>query len=325
MNIVTLTLNPALDKSTQTHRVVPEDKLRCAPTVAEPGGGGLNVARVIRNLGGEALAIYTAGGLTGESLKLLVEQAGLAQIVISIGGETRESFTVYEESSTREYRFNMPGPLLQPQEWQACLDAVAALSPPPDFLVASGSLPPGVPEDFYIQAAALAEQIGAKAFIDTSGPALAAVMRNKINVFLLKPNLKELSDLTGRQLRDDEEQIAAARQVIEQGCCGAIVVSLGRAGVLFVTNELVEWIRAPAVPIKSKIGAGDSMVAGIVLALARGASLQEAVRFGVAAGSAAVMTSGADLARRHDAEHLYDLIRREHPIRKPSHRSKSKS
>ncbi len=215
---------------------------------------------------------------------------------------------MYEEATTLQYRFNLPGPTLQEGEWRRCLDTIAALDPQPDYLVASGSLPPGVPSDFYAQLARMGQQLGARVIVDTSQQALREAVR--AGVFLIKPNLRELSQLAQRELGDEADQEAVAEEIVRSGGCDAMVVSLGAAGVLLVTQHGATRVRAPTVPIRSKVGAGDSMVAGIVLSLARGLPLPDAVRFGVAAGAAAVMTPGSELCRRDDAERLYARLRR---------------
>lgn len=310
-HIVTLTMNPALDKSTRTHHVMPEDKLRCAPLRIDPGGGGINVSRAIRNMGGDSLLLYAAGGKNGEVLEDLLQADNLQEHRIPIGAETRESFTVLEETTTRQYRFNLPGPPLSNSEWQGVLDLVENLAPRPDYLVASGSLPPGVPEDFYVQLAARVASWSSRLIVDTSGSTLQALVEHCAPVYLIKPNLGELAALVGHELLGDEEILGAANELLSRCEIEILLVSLGAAGVLLVTGEQATFMRAPTVPIRSKIGAGDSTVAGITLGLARGLPLMQAVRFGVAAGSAAVMTPGTLLCRREDVERLYAQMERE--------------
>jgi 6-phosphofructokinase 2 len=309
-SIVTLTMNPALDKSTHTQRVVPEDKLRCTEVVVEPGGGGINVSRAVKKLGGNSLLLYAAGGFTGEELGLLINAEAIPAQRIPLQGSTRESFTVLEESSTCQYRFNMPGPVLTEREWERALEMAATLSPQPDYLVASGSLPPGVPEDFYVRLAQRLAGSATRLIVDTSGPALAALVAEPAPVYLIKPNLRELQDLAGHHVDDDEEIVDAARGIIARGGIRNLVISLGAGGVIMANATQAARQRTPTVPIRSKIGAGDSTVAGIVLALARGWSEAEAVRFGVAAGAAAVMTLGSELCRRDDTERLYTRMTR---------------
>jgi 6-phosphofructokinase 2 len=307
--VVTMTMNPALDTSTSVSTVAAEHKLRCAPPRQDPGGGGVNVARAIGQLGGDALALYTAGGANGQLLQQLLDQREVRHQPLLIAGATRQSFTVLEQSSTLQYRFSLPGPTLAPDEWQAALAALEALDPVPGYLVASGSLPPGVPEDFYAHVAERGRARGIKVIIDTSGAPLCAAA--EAGVFLLKPNLRELGMLAGRELASDADQEAVARELIGSGKSVVVVVSLGAAGALLVTADTCRRLRSPTVPIISKVGAGDSTVAGITLALARGQPLVEAARFGVACGAAAVMTPGTELCRRADAERLYDQLQAE--------------
>jgi 6-phosphofructokinase 2 len=311
MQIVTLTMNPALDKSTRTQYVSPEDKLRCDTLQVEPGGGGINVSRAIYKLGGESHLFYAAGGLNGQALTRLLAREPLTTTRLEIAGETRESFTVLEESSTRQYRFNMPGPRLTEAECAQILDQMSSLEVPPSYLVVSGSLPPGVPDDFYVQLAQRIATWPTRLIVDTSGNALRALLDAQLPLFLIKPNHNELAKLVGHLLADDEAIVRAARTLLASCPLEIMVVSLGKAGVLLVTANRWGFIRSPTVPIVSKIGAGDSTVGGITLGLQRGLSVPEAVRFGVAAGAAAVMTPGTELCRRADAERLFAQMQRE--------------
>jgi 6-phosphofructokinase 2 len=306
MGIATLTMNPAIDKSSAVEQVVAEWKLRCDPPGYEPGGGGLNVSRAIHKLGGDSLAAYTAGGLSGKMLANLLDGEGLKHQTIAIDGLTRESLTILEKSTGQQYRFGMPGPTLQEAEWQRCLEAISELLPQVDYLVASGSLPPGAPLDFYGRIARLAKEHRTRLIVDTSGEALRLAVAE--GVFLIKPNLREFAELTGQELQDELQKERLAQELVANQKSEVVVVSLGAAGVLVATAEGAERVRAPLVPIKSKVGAGDSTVAGMVFALSRGQSWREAVRFGVAAGAAAVMTPGTELCRREDTERLYEQI-----------------
>ena len=301
--ILTLTMNPSVDKSSSAHNVVPERKLRCESPRYEPGGGGINVSRAIRTLGGESVIVYPAGGPSGRMLGDLLDQEGLGHHPIQIKGWTREDFIVREESTGQQFRFSMPGPVLQDKEWNRCLSEVPRIDPKPYYIVASGSLPPGVPKDFYARVARLARDLGARMILDTSGEALSLALRE--GVFLIKPNLRELKEVAEHEIEDELQQEDLARQIVSSGQSEVVVISVGAAGAMVMTKDGCEHLRAPTVPIKSKVGAGDSMVAGIVLSLAKGLALKDAVRFGVAAGAAAVMTPGTELCRRKDVERLY--------------------
>jgi 6-phosphofructokinase 2 len=308
-SIVTMTFNPALDTSTSIHHVVPEQKLRCKPPLHDPGGGGINVARAVHRLGGDSLAIFTQGGPMGQLLAQLLVEEAVPHTPILIEGFTRESFTVRDETSEQQYRFSLPGPELSEEEYERCFAVLDALDPKPDYLVASGSLTPGAFQDAYVRLARLVRGWGGRFILDSYGePYTRAV--DEAGVYLLKPNMRELKHLMGQEIESEEHQEEAARGLVDSGKAEVVVVSLGAAGALFVTKDEMERIRAPTVNIRSKIGAGDSMVGGITLGLVRGMDLREAARFGVAVGSATVMTEGTDLCRREDAERLYDRMRR---------------
>ena len=302
--IVTLPLSPAMDLSTSVARVEPTRKLRCSLPHYDPGGGGINVARVVRARGGDSVAIYPAGGPFGDMLERILADLGLPQVRVRIAGDTRESFTVDETGSGLQYRFALPGPVRSVAEQQACLDAIAALDPAPDYLVLSGSFPPGVEVSFFDRMAALARRLGARLVFDCSGEALQyAASRGGIH--LLKPSLSELSTLMGRPIVGAAEQDAALRTLIAQGAAEIVVLSLGGEGAVLASKAGIERFPAMDVPVRSAVGAGDSMVGAIALALARGRSLHDAVRYGVAAGSATIMQPGTELCRVEDVERLF--------------------
>ncbi|QSQ18768.1 1-phosphofructokinase family hexose kinase [Pyxidicoccus parkwayensis] len=306
-HIVTLTLNPAIDVATSVPEVTPEHKLRCGPVLRDPGGGGINVARVVRELGGDSIAVYTRGGPTGHLLEHLLEEKGLLRRSIPIHGYTRESFTVAEGTSAREYRFILPGPTLTEHEWQRCLDAVAEVAVGAAFIVASGSLPLGVPEDFYARVARLGKKQGVRVVVDTNGPPLRAALEE--GVYLAKPNRRELRDLTGMKTEDLVTQAAAARELVAKGRAEVLAVSMGADGALLTTREAQIRALTPPVETHSSVGAGDSFVAGLTLALARGKSPEEALRWGIASGTGALLSQGTDLCHRADVERLFAQVK----------------
>lgn len=313
-DIVTVTVNPAVDRSTSVERVEPDRKLRCERPRLDPGGGGLNVSRALRLLGGSSRAITVVGGPTGEILESLLRDEGVDVRALPTESWTRQNLMVVESGADdRQYRFGMPGPELSEPEWRSVLDALAE-ERHPRYVVASGSLPPGVPDDFYAQVGEVAREAGASLVVDTSGEALKQAL--DAGVFLVKPNLRELMDATGRSLDEPDEgdepsgaHERAARDLVERGAAEVVVVSMGSAGALCVTNDGAEHIPSPTVPIRSKVGAGDSTVAGIVHGLGRGWSLGKAVRYGVAAGAAAVTTPGTELLDAATTETLFSRMR----------------
>lgn len=304
MKIVTLTLNPALDKSASTERLAPEQKLRCSALQEDAGGGGINVSKGIRKLGGSSTAVFPSGGATGQRLQQILAVAGVETDILAVIGDTRENFSILETSTGLQYRFTLPGVDMSEQEADACLDIVRRLKP--DWLVASGSLPPGLPDTYYEKVAAFAKDIEARLILDTSGPALLAAADE--GLYLLKPNLGELSALAGVTQLEMNQVDDAALEIIRQGKCEIVVVSLGPQGALLVTREGFEHIPAPMVKKRSTVGAGDSMVAGMVWALSAGKTPIEMARVGVACGSAATMNPGTELFHPEDVWRLKQWI-----------------
>ncbi len=305
-DIVTLTINPAIDIFVSVDHVEPTLKLRCSALKRDPGGGGINVARVAHRLGSNVVAIYPVGGAIGKLLQRLVEREGIDSIVTPSHVETRENFTAFETDSGNQFRFVLPGSALHRAEWEACLERLVSLPDKPKFVVASGSVPPGVPDDFFARVAREAKRHGARTVVDTSGPALVAALDEGVTLF--KPNLDELGRLVGRTLAGDAACIAACRDLIVSGRTEAVALTLGDKGALLVTAKRV-WKAGPLdIEVLSTVGAGDSFVGGMVSALAAGKPIEEAFRTGVAAGSAAVMSPGTELCSEEDVKRLLPRV-----------------
>jgi 6-phosphofructokinase 2 len=305
-NILTVTLNPAVDIATTIERLVDTRKLRCGAARRDPGGGGINVARVLQRLGADCTAVYLAGGATGQILRQLLDAEGFVGECIEIAEETRENFCVVEQCSGLEYRFVLPGPTLTEDEWQRCTDFIDTTQVPPRYLVMSGSLPPGAPVDIYARLARAAAARGTRVVLDTSGPALAAALH--AGVWAVKPSLNELRDLTGQPLLDEPEWIAAARDIVRNGGAEMVALTLGQRGALLVTSARCLRATALSVKVSSSIGAGDSFVAALVWAMNRDASIDEAFRHAMAAASATLLQAGTALCERADIERCYRQI-----------------
>lgn len=304
--IVTLTMNPALDVTTSTNVVCPTHKIRCGPARYDPGGGGVNVARIASVLGAPVSAVFPAGGLTGDLIVRLITAAGVPIHPVKIGESTRESITVNELNTGEQYRFVLAGPRLTFAEQAECLDRLQrVVASGAEFVVASGSLPPGVAPDFYQQVIDVCRELGVRAVLDTSGSGLARVSSG---VFLLKASLRELGERTGRELVTEPDQLAAAHELIDGGLTQAVVVSLGHQGALLATPAGSQ--RFSTVPVRSGsgVGAGDAMVAGITVGLSRGWPLDKAVRLGIAGGAAMLLTPGTASCTRYDVERFFELV-----------------
>lgn len=307
--IVTLTLNPSIDGAAQTDVVRATRKIRISDERYDPGGGGVNVARVVQELGGTAFATYLAGGATGSVLDDLLESAAIMRRRIPIDDHTRISYAIFERSSGLEFRFVPEGPLVREAEWRACLEVLEDLDC--DYFVASGSLPRGMPEDFYAVIADLADRKGFKLVLDTSGAALRRALEH--GVYLVKPSLGEFEALVGRKLPDPALQKEAAHEVVRSGAAKIVALTLGRDGALLVTDQSTLRMVAPDVTVKSAVGAGDSFVAAMTLGLARERPVEDAFAYGMAAGAAAVLSAGTGLCRREDVERLYSEVQKSLP------------
>lgn len=303
--ITTVTVNPALDKSTHLRGLVPEQKIRCDAPRYDAGGGGINVSKAIARLNGESLALFTAGGPTGEMIKELLLKEGIKVDPITVQNWTRESFVAVDDNTNSQYRFGFPGAALSEAEKEMALEKVKAVST--DFLVLSGSLNEGLPTDFYKQIAEIAIKSNTKVIVDTSGESLQKVLET--NVYLIKPNVGELAKLVGVDRLEMEEVNDAAKKIIAQGSAEIIVVSLGPQGAALITKDSYDYVPAPNVAKKSTVGAGDSMVGGMVWALSQNKSLPEVLRWGVACGSAATMNEGTQLFKIEDANRLFEWLK----------------
>ena len=307
--IVTLTLTPSLDTATSTAKVYPEGKLRCQAPVFEPGGGGINVARAITHLGGQATALLPSGGPTGAHLVELLQQEGVTVDALQTHDWTRQNLHVVSDATGEQFRFVMPGAALHDDEWQQLLTKIAQL-PAGTLLVLSGSLPPNMTTSAVTELLQCARQQGLRTIVDSSGEALkAAVVFGGLE--LLKPNQSELAELTGQTLEQPDQVVNAARSLISQGAAKRIVVSLGPQGALAVDAEQCIQVVPPPVIKRSTVGAGDSMVGAMVLKLAEDAPLADMVRFGVAAGTAATMNQGTKLCSKEDTEKLYQYLQQQ--------------
>ncbi|NHF59618.1 1-phosphofructokinase family hexose kinase [Flavobacteriaceae bacterium TP-CH-4] len=306
-NIITLTVNPVVDKNTTVPRLIPHSKLRCTAPIYFPGGGGINVSRAIRNLGGASTAIYLAGGATGIRLRELMNESDIVQQTVPLKGETRQNLSVMDQSTQLQYRFSPPGPWVHEKEWKKALLLVEKSLSQGDYLVASGKLPPGIPPDFFVKVATIVKNKNAKLVLDTKGEALRHAI--KATIFLFKPNISELASLLGKSSIVFSELEVLVQSFMKTHPCEIMVVSLGSQGALLATKTQIEYIPAPIVPQKSLIGAGDSMVAGMVLSLMEGKTLREMAQFGVACGSAATMRTGTQLCEKEQVQPLFDWIR----------------
>jgi 6-phosphofructokinase 2 len=314
VKILTLTLNPALDVSARTAQVRPTSKLRCDAVERHPGGGGVNVARVLLRLGADVAAWYPSGGTTGQLLTELLEGEGVPCHPIPTGEHTRESFTVLDNQTGEEYRFVLPGPVIESAHCDAIVqDVVKQLlrwkksGEVAPLVVASGSLPPGAPVDVYARLARGLREAGVRLIVDTSGPALASALRE--GVYMAKPSLREFREFVGRPLESWAALANAAQELVRDGAAHILAVSCGEQGAVMAHTGGVLYAPALPVVVTSAVGAGDSFVAGMVWELANGRTPKEAFAFGVACGSAALASTGTSLCQVTEVQRLLPLVK----------------
>lgn len=304
--IATVTINPSLDKSTHFKELVAEQKIRCEQPRYDAGGGGINVSKAIAELEGNSLCLFTSGGSAGEMLEELLQKKNIETEVIRTKSWTRENFIAFENKTKAQYRFGFPGNELSIEEQNSIIDAVKEIKT--NFLVLSGSLNDGLPTNFYQTIAENAKASGIKVIVDTSGDSLKKVIET--GVYLIKPNIGELAKLMGVEYLEKEDVENAAKTLIENKCSEIVVVSLGAEGAFLITDDQTEFVTAPKIEKKSTVGAGDSMVGGMVWALSQNKTLKEVIQWGVACGTAATMNEGTQLFKKDDAERLYQELQK---------------
>ena len=303
-SVVTVTLNPTIDVFGEAEAVRPTHKVRLGGTTYEPGGGGINVARMIRELGGATTAIALCGGEMGAFLARLLTEEGIALQPVAISGQTRVAFMVRDRSSGLEYRFVPEGPRVEIADVEHCVAAISLHRE--GYVVASGSLPAGAPSDCYVRLAKAAQQNGLAFVLDTSGEALRAALEHG-GLLLVKPSRSELEAYSGGPL--DETGLAReAQKLVEAGKSRFVALTLGADGALLASPEGVLHLPAIPVPVRSAVGAGDSFLGAMVWALTENWSPADAFRLGLAAGSAAAGNIGATLCTREDVFTLYQRV-----------------
>ncbi|MEO1702171.1 MAG: 1-phosphofructokinase family hexose kinase [Pseudomonadota bacterium] len=304
--IVTVTLNPALDFAADVPELIPNEKLRCDHPSMFPGGGGVNVARAIRNLGGDATACVALGGPNGQSLELLLRAEGVDVAPVSLDVQTRHSLSIRDQETGKLYRFMLPG-----TPWTQMIEAhflakVAELLGKAKYCILSGSMPPGTGVNTIRRLATICHNADCKLVVDTSGPTLITLVQEEsVGIDILRANRDEARYSTTRELETPGDFAAAAAQMIERGAADNVILGVGGKGNLVVTKDGQSlFVPAPKVEVISRVGAGDSFVGAMVLALASGKSWAQALPWGAAAASVACTRPGTELCTRDETQEL---------------------
>lgn len=306
MNIITLTVNPAVDKSTEIDQLVPEQKLKCKAIQYQAGGGGVNISRVLHTLKVNNKCLFTSGGDTGLFLERLLREESLSVLPIPVEAWTRENLAVVDTKTELQYRFGMPGGALSNDEIEFLKSVINKEVTNGSLFIISGSLSEQMPQDLYVELIRMLADKDVKIIIDTSGKALELSLKEP--VYLIKPNQKELAQLAGKDFLSKDEQEAFALELVKTGKATYVVVSMGARGAFLASNEGIFYCSTPSVKVKSTIGAGDSMVGGMVYALQQGLSSKEILKWGVACGVATTMTNGTNLATQENIKIVLSLL-----------------
>ena len=306
--IYTVTLNPAVDRELTVPAMEFDSVLRASEARVDFGGKGFNVSRLLKVLGADNTAVGFLGGRAGELLQDGLQSLGIGTDFVWVKGETRTNVSIVTQAHDHYLKVNEKGPVVDEEKQRELLEKIASLAKPDDWWVLAGSLPPGIGGDFYARIVSVLNQHEARAILDTSGDSLNPGCMEK--PYLVKPNAEEAQALTGMPV-DTSSEIAAAASEISRLGAQNVVVSMGKAGALLHTSEGTWLTHTPVIREKNPIGAGDSMVGGLVWALTQNIPLKEALGWGVASGAATASLPGTEVGSRPLIEKLFAQVRYE--------------
>ncbi len=303
--IITITLSPCIDKSTEVDKFIPEKKLKCSYPMLEAGGGGINVSRALKNFGAHSICAYIAGGYTGQLFNQMVFHEGLGSFIVDSPLHTRENFIVFEKQTHLQFRFGMPVNDVKEKEWRAIIRFLHQQKNV-RYLILSGSISEKISPFFFKELNSFVKQSGCLLIADTSGLALKQVLQT--GAYLIKPNLNEFSSLFKTPIKGYKEIVKQGKKIISKNKIKNIIVSLGGDGAILITAEKSILFKTLPLKIKSTVGAGDSMVAGTVFKLNQGHDISESVKFGVACGAATTLTPGTQLCDMASATRMFKKV-----------------
>ena len=319
--IVTLTPNPAIDHTVTLDNFVPEDANRIVSSRSDPGGKGINVSRVLLELGCESLATGFISGGRGRFIEHALHEQGIYTDFLHTPGQTRTNITIIDRKHNTTTILNERGPETDRNHVPHLLQRLRRHLRPGDWLVIGGSIPPGLDSGLYREVITLARSRGVRCILDADGQPLLQGIAAK--PFLVKPNRTEVERMLGRMRRRADPLREAAEQIHAAGA-EVVVLSQGAKGAIVVSDEGAWRIYPPAVSADSTVGTGDAMVAGLVQVLSQGGPLPDALRLGAAAGAATALTAGTQLCRRADVVRLLSRVQ-VHRIEHPHHEARAAS
>lgn len=306
MNIITLTLNPALYKNAKINGLVLGSKLRCHSITYQPGGGGINVSRLLKRLDTDNYCVYPSGGDTGTYLTTLLKEESIKPSPIAIKDWIRENLAILDTKTNLQYRFGMPGNELTENEFESIKKNVFKHLQTGDFLILSGSLATNLSHNTYSELIHYFSEKQPKIIIEASGPSLIKALEHP--VYLIKPNQRELAQLAGKEFLSNIEQEKFTKKLVNSEKAKYGAVSLGAKGAFLACKEGVFYRSTPSVQVKSTIGAGDSMVAGLIYGINKGYKPNEILKMGVACGVATIMSEGTSLATPENIQKAQEIM-----------------
>lgn len=298
--VLTVTMNPSVDIGTQAEKVITNQKTRCAVPVVDPGGGGVNVARVLSRLGISCDALFISGGYTGNLLKEMMAKEKVPVLPVESSDNTRQNISIIENQSGEQYRFVLPGMVSESSVWEEVLQKVKASVQRYDFVIGSGSLPDGVPVDFYSRLSAIASNAGKAFVLDTSGPALWEGLHS--GAAYIKPNQEEFAELKAIYGAGSDE--ALCRLLFEKGVKN-IIHTLGKERTVLISEQGTFSYTPPSIEVRSSIGAGDSFVGGMIAGLIQGLPEQKAVAYGISTAASTLQSEGTDLCDVNEVKAIF--------------------
>lgn len=304
--IATVTLNPSLDRTITVAGLVIDETNRWASTRLYAGGKGIDVSRAVHEMGGKTVAYGFVGGVAGRTVEILLDEEAVPFSFTPIDQETRTNFIISDTKTSQQTRIDAPGPRISKRELDRFHRKMGLISPRPALLVVGGSIPPGLPIDIYYDMITEARGFGVRCMLDSEGKWLREGIKAK--PYLVKSNIHETEMLVEEELPDEPSIIKAALSLVKMNVEIA-VISRGKDGIIAATRDRIIKAVPPEVKVRSAVGAGDCLIAGMALKLARGEQLVEACRLATAMGTACVLTPGTELCHRPDTERLLPQIK----------------
>lgn len=300
--IYTITMNPALDRTIEVDGLVVDDANRIVCDTRYAGGKGIDVSRVINELGGETIALGLVGGYTGLEIEGRLINEGVLCDFTRIAGETRTNIILVDRKTRKQYLLNAAGPTVTPSEIGMFFEKIRSLPKDLDFVVISGSVPPGVSKNIYAQVITTLKARGIERIaLDADGEVLRHGCRT--GPYVIKPNVHEFERLIGSPVKGMEEMIEGAQELLASGL-KVVLISMGAEGLLGIREGEVYHAIPPQLEVVSAVGAGDATLAGFVLGVTKGMSFEESLQLATAAGAAVVLTPGTELCHREDVERI---------------------